>query len=244
MSRWLLRISGMCMVALIFASYSTISARADPPLQSTNYRFDESSLGAGGLIQSSSSNFQSSSSIGDLGVGNSASSNFQIQAGSQTSPDPTLAFAINNGATNLGSFSPSGPAYATATFTVSNYTSYGYVVQIFGNAPTNGAHTITPLASTGTSTFGTEQFGINLVANTSPLSFGADPNHGQFGSGSATANYGTDGSFRFVDGETIAQATQSSGVTTYTISYLVNVSSLTPGGQYTSNQTLVVTGTY
>lgn len=244
MSRWILRTAVICLLVIVCASYSNAAVRADPPLQSTNFRFDESSIGAGGLIQSNSANFQGSSSISDLGVGQSASTNYQIQAGSQTTNDPTLSFEIISGSPNLGSFSSSGPTVTTATFSVSNYTSYGYVVQLFGTAPTNGSHVITPMSSTGSSSFGTEQFGINLVANTSPISFGDDPDHGQFGSGAATANYSTDGQFRFVSGETIAQATQSSGKTIYTISYLVNVSSLTPGGQYASNQTIVVTGTY
>lgn len=229
---------------LVCASYSTVVVHADPPQQSTNYRFDESTIGAGGLIQSSSSNFQADSSLSDLGIGSAASSNYQLQAGSKTTNDPALSFVINSGNVNLGSFSASGPTTSTATFTVSNYTSYGYVVQIFGNAPDNGGHTITAMSSTGTSQFGIEQFGINLVANTSPLTFGADPDHGQFGTGTAASNYGTTNQFRYVSGETIAQAPESSGVTTYTISYLVNVSSLTHGGQYQSGQTIIVTGTY
>jgi hypothetical protein len=85
---------------------------------------------------------------------------------------------------------------------------------------------------------------MNLVANTSPISFGANPDHGQFGFGSASTNYGTANNFRFVNGETIASAPKSSGQTIYTISYLVNVNSLTPGGNYTSSQTLICTGTF
>lgn len=241
MSRWLISLAGLCLVLVVVASYSE-AVRADP-LQSANYRFDESSVGAGGLIQSSSSNFQSNGSIGDLGVGNSASSNYQIEVGSQTTDRPALTFVINNSDANFGSFSPSGPATATATFTISNYTSYGYVVQIVGNPPSNGSHVIDALATGGTSQFGIEQFGINLVENTSPV-FGSDPVHGLFASGEAATNYNTPDEFRYVSGETIALANESSGETTYTISYLINVSSLTPGGQYTSNQTIVVTGTY
>jgi hypothetical protein len=213
-------------------------------LQSTNYRFDETAIGAGGLIQSSSNSFQAGTAVGDLGVGNAASSNFQIEAGSKTTDDPALAFAFINADVNFGSFSATTPATATATFSVSNYTSYGYVVQIIGDAPTNGTHTIDAMATTDESQPGTEQFGINLVANTSPISFGANPDQGQFGFGVAAPNYATSNEFRYVSGETIASAPKSSGVTVFTISYLVNVGTLTPGGQYISDQTIVVTGTY
>lgn len=213
-------------------------------LQSNSYKFDESTLGAGGLVQSSSANYQGSSSTGDIGVGESASANYQVVAGSQTSSDPTLSFAINNTTANFGSFSATTAAVTTASFSISNYTSYGYVVQIAGNTPKNGTKAIPALATETNSQVGTEQFGVNLVANTSPVSVGANPDHGQFGFGSAETGYSTPNKYRFVSGETIASSPKSSGITTYTLTYLVNVASLTQGGVYTSDQTLIVTGTY
>ena len=225
----------------IGATVTNVSAVAP---QSNNYRFDESTVGSGGLIQSSSANFQGSNASGDLAIGNSASENFQVESGSQTTNDPTLKFAINTADANFGSFSASAPTVATATFSVANYTSYGYVVQIVGTPPTNGSHVIDPLPIAATSQTGIEQFGVNLVANTLPVSVGANPNNGQFGFGEAAPNYDTSNSYRYVSGDTIAKAPKSSGLTTYTLSYLVNVDSLTPGGQYTSDQTLIVTGTY
>lgn len=212
--------------------------------QSTNFRLDESTVGAGGLVQSSSGNFQSNTSISDLAIGNAASSNYQIEDGSKTTHDPTLTFRILNASPTFGNFSATSSAVATTTFSVSNYTSYGYVVQILGNAPTNGPQTIPALASSTSPQTGVEQFGINLVANTSPSVFGANPNNGQFGFGEVAPNYGVANKFRFVSGETIALAPKTSGETIYTMSYMVNVSPLTPGGQYRTNQTLVVTGTY
>lgn len=213
-------------------------------LQSNNYIIDEPTLGSGGLEQSSSSNFKIINATNDLAVGNASSSNYQIEAGSITSPDPMLSFVVNNGNANFSTFSATTPATAISSFSVSNYTSYGYVVQIFGDPPTNGDHTISPLTENASSQIGMEQFGINLVANTSPVSFGSNPNNGQFGFGSISSNYATANSYRYNEGETIAYAAKSSGVTIYTISYLVNVASITPGGQYTSNQTIVITGTY
>jgi hypothetical protein len=134
-------------------------------------------------------------------------------------------------------------------FSVFNYTSYGYAVQITGNAPTSGAHTISPMTTTAIAQPGIEQFGINLVANTSPKSFGSNPDNGSFGfgiigSGPGDTSYSTPNEFRYVSGETIASAPKSSGQTNYTISYIVNTSSITPGGRYTSDQTVIVTGTY
>jgi hypothetical protein len=237
------RLSGLLVLVAYFLFCVSATGFADT-LKSNNFQFEETALGGSGLVGSQSANFQATSSTGILGIDNSASTNLQINAGNLTTNDPALSFAVNNGNIGFGSFSAGSTATATTTFQVINYTSYGYVVQIIGTAPTNGAHTITPMATSAPSQAGTDQFGINLVANTSPTSLGANPDHGQFGFGSATTNYGTSNNYRFVSGETIASSPKSSGQTIYTISYIVNVNTLTPGGEYDANQTLICTGTY
>lgn len=235
---------GLLLILACSIAFQIKLVHADSILQSNNYKLDETIVGAGGLDNSSSSNYQISIGHSDLAIGESASSNYIIEAGSKTTPDPTLSFIVGNANANFTTFSPNEPSTATASFSVINYTSSGYIVQIFGDPPTYGDHTITAIATPFTSSIGQEQFGINLVANTIPASFGANPDNGQFGFGSVTENYNSDGYFRYEDGGTIAMAQKSSGLTVYTISYLVNVASITPGGQYTSNQTLVIVGTY
>lgn len=96
----------------------------------------------------------------------------------------------------------------------------------------------------GTSQPGIEQFGINLVANTSPVSFGANPDNGQFGFGSVTEDYNVANRFRYISGETIAKAEKSSGETKYNYQLSSKRYWLNASGTYLSNQTLVVTGTY
>lgn len=153
---------------------------------------------------------------------------------------------MNTSSLNFGSLSTSVATTATATFSVLNYTSYGYVVQIVGNTPSSGGHNLTAMAANAASSPGTEQFGINLVDNSSP-NVGADPAqvpNSSFSYGEAASNYDTANSFRYVNGETIALAPESSGQTDYTISYLVNVATTTAGGTYTGSQTIVCTGTY
>ena len=242
MSKWLskLIVAGLA----VFVSVGWTALVYADTLQSSHYKFDESSIGSGGLIQSSSTNYQGRDALGDTAIGSSASANYQIQAGSKTTSEPALSFAVNNANANFGSFTAGAASTATASFSVSDYTSYGYVVQLFGNPPSNQGHMLSAMSTTGASQVGIEQFGLNLVANTSPVSLGTNPDHGQFGVGSASPNYATSNRYRFVSGETIASAPKSSGVTTYTMSYIVNVASLTPGGQYSSNQVIICTGTY
>lgn len=230
-----------------FVMYWVVSPAFAAPLQSTHYTFEETSLGGLGSTDPQSANYQNVQSSGaELGLGTSTSTSYQLEAGNTTTKDPALTFAITDANPSFGPFSSAAAATATATFLVIDYTSYGYIVQVIGNPPSNAetGHTITAMSTTGATNAGVEQFGMNLVANTSPVSLGANPDHGQFGFGSAATGYDTPNNYRYVSGETIASAPQSSGQTTYTISYIVNVTSLTPGGQYSANQTLICTGTY
>jgi hypothetical protein len=231
----------LLLVCCIDGCIATVGAES---LQSQNYSIDESSVGVSNLNLSNSNSYQATTATGSLSIGDATSSSYQVETGTKTTPYPTLSFSIPGGNVNFGNFSSTGPTVTTETFSVLNYTSYGYVVQIVGNPPTSDTHTIQAMTETGPSQIGIEQFGINLVANTSPSNFGSNPDNSQFGFGSIAGNYSTSNQFRFVSGETIALAPRSSGLTNYTISYLVNVSALTPGGQYSCNQVLIATGTY
>lgn len=230
----------MVGVSVIVGYSSTVHAE----LESPNYKFEESTIGSGSMVQSNSANYQSTHTLGDVAIGEAASANYQVQAGSKTSPDPTLTVQINSSAASFGSFSPTNASMATASFSVSNYTAFGYVVQIEGSPPKNGSRTIPALATEASSNPGTEQFGINLVANTSPVSIGANPDQGQFGQGIAHPDYATPNKYHYNSGDIIASAPKSSGLTKFTVSYLVNVAPLTKGGAYKTNQTIIVIGTY
>jgi hypothetical protein len=217
---------------------------------SSNYRIDESFVGPGGLLESNSSNYRTApggQSLGNPGgVGDSRSTNFRAQAGATTTNDPSLTCSVGTSSLSFGSLSPAATATATATFSVLNYTSYGYIVQIVGAPPTNGSHTLEDLNANAASAIGTEQFGLNLVDNTTP-NIGANPAQipdSSFSFGAAATNYNTADSFRYNNGETIAQAGESSGQTNYTISYIINASTTTPSGTYSGSQTLVCIGTY
>lgn len=237
------KLLAVCVVAAGISFWIASTTSADP-LKSTHYQFQETSLGGVGLTNTQSSSYQAATSGGILGFGNSAATGFQVNAGNTTTSDPALAFGIVSPNVNFGDFSPGAAAVATSSFQVGDYTSYGYVVQVLGNPPGNGTHTLAGMPATVPSQTGIEQYGINLVANTSPVSLGANPDHGQFGVGDPPTNYATSNNYRYISGETIAIGPKSSGVTLYTISYIINVSSLTPGGQYAGAQTIVCTGTY
>jgi hypothetical protein len=247
LDRWKRLFTLVFISVLMVLSVQTVIAQST----SNSYRIEEDTFSTGGDIESQSSNYKSESTTGDLGVGNSNSTSYQTNSGYNTNSEPRLAFSINSSSVSLGKLSTSVASTATSTFSVLNYTAYGYIVQIIGNTPSNGNHNLTAMSSTSASNVGTEQYGINVVRNTDfcgiGCHLGADPVQtpsSSFSFGEAAGNYDTDGNFRYVSGETIAEAPKSSGQTDYTVSYIANSSVTTPSGSYSGSHTLVCVGTY
>lgn len=204
---------------------------------SNNYEVDETFFGSGGNLDNASTNYKARTAAGELAVGNISSPNFQAYAGFNTSDVILLELNVSGGVFDLGTLDQNQVKSQTSTFTVRNYLSNGYTVQIVGRPPSNSGHELAPMSSAGSSSPGTEQFGINLAANN--LSgvgpFGAAPSQlpdSTFGYGTAVSPYNTSNLFKYVEGETVAQSTKSSGTTLYTMSMIANVGQLTPGGAY------------
>jgi hypothetical protein len=250
MRKLVLSLGALLGVLMLLVAHDVLAQGA-----STNFRIDESFVGPGGQLESNSTNYKTApggqavgnGAAGGAGGNESSSTNYGAKAGSQTTDDPSLTCSVSSSSISFGALSTGATATGTATFNVLNYTAYGYIVQIIGNTPNSGAHNLTAMSSNAASATGTEQFGINLVANTSPATFGANPVQvpsGSFSYGAAATNYNTANSYRYVSGETIASATKTSGETDYTISYIVNVATTTAGGSYSGNQSLVCIGTY
>jgi len=238
-----LTVKMLALLSVLAMCIAPVSAHA---ASSSNFRIDEDFVGDGGDNQSSSTNYQIQETLGASAVGDGASTGFGQQAGATTTDDPTLTFIVNTSSINLGSLSTSITRTGTATFTVLNYTSYGYVVQAVGNPPDNGAHTLSGMGVTAASAIGSEQFGINLKDNATP-DIGSEPQQvpdSSFSFGGPASGYDTTDTFKYVSGDVIASATKSSGRTDYTISYIANISNNTPGGSYSGSQILVITGTY
>ncbi len=217
-------------------------------LKSTNYSVDESYIGPGGLIDSNSPNYRMSDSIGDTAVGTSESGGqYRTDAGAPTPADPVLNFSVNSANANFGILGTGFTRTAISTFSVKNYTSQGYIVQVAGPAPKYNGRELTPLSTASSPSAGTEQFGMNLVSNTSPATVGSAPNQipdGTFSYGEAATNYNTANLYRYVDGDVIARSTRSTGQTDYTITYIANMGPLTPAGNYTADHLLICVPTY
>lgn len=265
--RRILWAASTCLVGavMLFGAVATVSAACgnlDQQSCSASYGVNEVFFGTGGQLcvpgsVGFSTNYCAKSAAGGLGVGTETGSSYKAQAGFNTNREPTLTLIVNSTNIALGALTAGTTASATATFSVETYLSGGYIVSTVGAPPQNGTYTIQTPSSPTTSNTSAEQFGINLVANSScgggmPASLGANPvqvPNSTFSFGVAAHNSGTDYydqacKFMYSNNDTIADSTKSSGETDYTISYIVNTTGATPGGTYSFNQVLVATGTF
>lgn len=242
-----LRLLSALLAVSIFSLAPLTSAQQS---SSTNYQVNEVFFGNGGELNACSSSYCSKQSAGEMTVGNASSAAFSTQAGFNTDREPYLAFSVTGGTTDLGVLTTGSAATATGTFAVKTYLAGGYVVKTVSDPPKNtlpNQPTLANLTTPTASSPGTEQFGINLVANTSPTNFGANPIQvpdGTFSFGSVASGYNTANLFKYVKGDTIAQSSRSTGETDFTISYLYNISNVTAAGEYQLNHELVATSTY
>lgn len=227
----------LCLPTLALAAQSS----------SANYQVNEVFFGAGGELNSCSANYCSKQSAGELAAGRTASANYQAQAGFNTDRLPYIQFNVTNSNVNLGTLDSNSTKTTTSTFSVKTYLAQGYSVVNASDPPSNGTYTMQALSVPSGSATGTEQFGINLVANTAPTTFGAGPVQvpdNTFSYGIVDASYSSANLYKYAKGDTVALSTSSSGRTDYTISYIFNVSPITPGGTYVMRHVLVATSTY
>jgi hypothetical protein len=216
---------------------------------SPSYKAEETFFGAGGELDASSSQYKAQSSVGALGVDFPSGSSYKAYSGFLTPNEPFLTMAINTSTVNLGTLDSTAAKTGTATFTVRAYTDRGYTVVTASQPPkTSTGLSLNPMSSQGPSAVGTEQFGINLMANTSPATFGANPSlqpDSTFADGKAAPGYDTANNYKYNAGDVIAQTNNSGwGQTTYTISYIANISSITSAGSYSMDHDIVAIATY
>ena len=250
--KWV-RVGSALLVALLLIPI-TVAAQSSSP----NYRVEESYFGSGGNVDASSPNYRARQSTGALGVGDTSSPNYRSVAGFDTPSEPFLEAAIIGPDVDFGTLSPSSTSFASSqggdcncTFYVRSYLSYEYSVVSASQPPTSENNdTIDAKATQGSpsSNDSVEEFGMNLVANTVPGSFGANPVNepdNTFADGEAASGYETANEFKYAVNDTIARSpatpgNQGVGKTNYTISYIIKPANMTPAGQYTMRHILIV----
>lgn len=155
--------------------------------------------------------------------------------------DETLTFSLANQTVPLGTLTTSTTGSGTSTMSAATNAANGYSITVSGSTLTSGSNTITALASPTASSVNNKQFGLNLVANTTPA---VGSNVSGTGTGAAAAGYNTADLFKFVSGDTVASASGPTNSNTFTSSYIANIDGATPPGNYQTVLTYVATANF
>ena len=213
--------------------------------QSPSFELSEPEFGAGSALEMCSGEYCARASIGDVsgGVGTGDSTSAVFTGGLGTVTEPLFEVIIEPGVANLGVLSPDETRHRTMVVKVRTYLSDGYTVQIVGDPPRYEGHTLQAPTIPTASQPGTEQFGLNVVANTIPFA-GANPLQvpsGDMSFGYVTADYQTPNLFKYQSGDVVARSDSESGQTDYTVTMIVNVAGSTPAGHFVGDYAAIIT---
>lgn len=228
-------------VLLAIAGFdATVQAQSS----SNNFQMTEMEIGGSSSQESCSESYCSHVSIGDVG---STSTLSTAEFGTIDSTEPVLEVIIEAGSSNLGILNTQTTATKTSVVKIrNNLAGGGYVLQLRGDPPKFKNHILKTNVVPTMSTPGTEQFGINVAANTVP-SVGTAPVQipaGEQVFGVGADDYRTPNLFKYSSGSVVARGITETGRTDYTISMIINISSSTPAGHYSGDFEALVAPTY
>lgn len=230
---------GLALVAALFVAAPVLNGEVFAQSSSNNYQMVETQFGNTSSNETCSSQYCASVSIGNDSKTSAVST---PEFGEVNYSEPLLEMIVVPGDSNLGELTTETTGSKVMQVRIRNYMTGGYRLQILGDAPKYGNRTLSTLTTPTNSIPGTEQFGINVVANTTPAK-GANPTV-QPGGGDATGlvmdNYKIQNKFMYVSGQTIAETQVNSGGADYTVTMIVNISNTTPAGRYSSDFSAVV----
>lgn len=155
--------------------------------------------------------------------------------------DEALTFTLAAATVALGTLTTSTTGSGTSLMTASTNASTGYSITANGATLTSGANTITALASPTASSINNKQFGLNLMANTTPA---VGSGVSGTGTGTAATGYNTANSYKFVTGDMVASAALPTNSNTYTVSYIANIDGITAAGGYSTILTYIATANF
>ena len=214
--------------------------------ESSNYIIFADVISSGGAATSTSDSYSLADTIGEAMIlsATSTSASYGIKAGFQELyPDQFLSFSISNTAISLGTLSRTQTKTNSHTMTLATNATNGFLVTVSGSTLSSGGNTISAIGSSAAAaSIGNEQFGINLVANSTP-SIGANPS-GTAPIGSAAAQYNTANFFAFNSGATVASSAGNINQTIFTVSYIANIASGTEAGTYATTLTYSATANF
>lgn len=234
-----------CACTVAVGLYAIDAAGA---MSSNTYQIWADAVSSGGSESGSSASYGVQDTIGEgIAVSStSTSASFGTRAGfREMVRDRVLTFSLGSSALSLGELSTTAVRAGSHTMTVLTNADNGFTVTVSGSTLQrgSGADSITAIGATAASSvIGSRQFGLNLVANTTP-SIGAAAS-GTSPTGAAAGQYAVANQFAFQSGDTVANASGPINSTVFTVSYIANISSAVTAGSYSTTLTYTATANY
>ncbi len=144
--------------------------------------------------------------------------------------------------TDMGELTDQLTLTAQSQMAVGTNATAGFAITANGEPPAAGTNVIdSPLAPTE-SRLGSNQFGINLVANDEPT-VGSDP-EGTFANAIPSPDYSVANRYKYVPGDVVAFSPNVSLMKKFTVSYILNSSPNLRPGVYSTTITYMATGRF
>lgn len=210
-------------------------------MSSSNYQIFADGFLFAGDSDLNSTNYMIVAGGGEIGMGLSDSTNYSLRSGTPAiDREPAIGITVAADTVDLGVLSASTTSFNTNIIQAFSNSHGGYILKVHGQPLTYGTEIIKEIGAVAQpSVVGTEQFGINLVANTIPA-VGANPT---LRSAVLDSDYGTTNKFAFTDNDTVATSTKPS-IDSFTVSYIANISAGTAAGLYQTRVVFTLTSNF
>lgn len=144
--------------------------------------------------------------------------------------------------TDMGELSSKETLTAQSQMAVGTNASGGFAITANGISMSAGTSVIDSPAIPTESQQGTNQFGINLVANNTPA-VGNNP-EGIWANAVTSPDYGVPNHYKYIPGDVVAYSPNVSLMKKFTVSYIVNSNENLRAGVYTTTITYIASGRF
>lgn len=143
---------------------------------------------------------------------------------------------------DMGEITADATLTAQSEMSVGTNASGGFAITAIGSPLSAGTSVVESPSTPTPSLQGTNQFGINLVANSEPI-VGSDP-QGTWFNALPSSDYATPNMYKFVSGDVVASSPNVSLMKKFTVSYILNSNANLKAGTYTTTITYVASGRF
>ncbi len=147
-----------------------------------------------------------------------------------------------NNFSDMGQLNSQSTLLAQSQMAVGTNASGGFAITANGTPMSAGTNIIDSPSSPTASMPGTNQFGLNLVANDSP-NVGSDP-EGTWANALPAVDYAIPNRYKYVPGDVVAFSPNVSLMKKFTVSYVLNSSEDLRAGVYTTTITYIASGRF